>query len=238
MCKNDDFLNILKISFIKFLKTNARSNKKLKVLHPHITKDLCNLLGTDEFSFHSLGFKDGKEASIKGRYLDKKVDITIKEKETNRTVAGIAVKFVMSNYSQNSNNYFENMLGETSNIRSNNIPYFQIFCIFDILPYYDKTGNIKKWEQITEHNINKYLKLSKDNIDYYYHTPNKTLLYIIHLKSDIKEKITTKNDYTNYYLMNDFEIINSKLTFPFGNTIIYNDYEKFLEKVVYTIKSR
>ena len=63
---------------------------------------------------------------------DKKVDITITKQ--NKPIAGFAIKFVMQNYSQNSNNYFENMLGETANIRSNRIPYFQIFIILDNLP--------------------------------------------------------------------------------------------------------
>lgn len=238
MSKNDDFLIVLKKAFIKFLETNARSNKKLKVLHAHIAEDLCSLLGTDDYSYHSLGFSDGKEVCIKGRYVDKKVDITIKDKKNNKEICGLAVKFVMSNYSQNSNNYFENMLGETANIRSNNIPYFQIFCIFDDLPYYDRNGNIKKWERVTEHNIGKYLKLSNDNIDYYYHTPNKTLLYFIHINQYIPKKITTKKEYEEYYLNNDFEFTCSKLKFLFGNTVVCNDYELFLEKVMHTIKSR
>lgn len=235
MNRNSEFLCVLKESFIRFLQTNARSNEKLKILHSYIAKSLCNLLGKEEYSFYSLGFGDEKEALIKGRYLDKKVDITVRDKQ-NRNVCGIAVKFVMSNYSQNSNNYFENMLGETSNIRCNNVPYFQIFCIFDELPYYDKSGNIKKWESITEHNINKYLQLSKDNIDCYYHVPNKTLFYVVHLSSK-GNAIKTKKDYNNYYLSNSFSIENSKLKFSFENSVIYNDYEKFLEKVMYTIKS-
>ena len=238
MSKNDKFLTVLKTAFIKCMQTNERSNEKLKILHPCITKDLCDLLGTEEYSFYSLGYNDGKEVCIQGRYMNKKVDITIKDKQTGEDVGGIAVKFVMSNYSQNSNNYFENMLGETSNIRSNNIPYFQIFCIFDTLPYFDKQGNITKWEQITKHNIDKYLKLSDDNINYYYHTPNKTLLYIIHIEPDVEEKITTKDKYKKYYLKNKFDIVCSDLEFSFGNTVIYNDYEKFLRKVVYTIQSR
>ena len=61
-----------------------------------------------------------------GRYINKNVDIVIYKRTV---IAGIGVKFVMQNYSQNSNNYFENMLGETANIRSKNIPYFQIFVI-------------------------------------------------------------------------------------------------------------
>lgn len=52
-----------------------------------------------------------------------------------KVAAGIGVKFVMQNYFQNSNNYFENILGETAHIRSKRIPYFQIFIIPDILPH-------------------------------------------------------------------------------------------------------
>ena len=35
------------------------------------------------------------------------------------------------------------MLGETANIRTNSIPYFQIFIIFDKVPYYGKGGEFK-----------------------------------------------------------------------------------------------
>lgn len=37
---NDDFLNILTQSFDIYLKTNARSNEKLKILHQKIANDL------------------------------------------------------------------------------------------------------------------------------------------------------------------------------------------------------
>lgn len=67
-------------------------------------------------------FFNGKEMKLDGRYIDKVVDITILK--NSKPIAGIGVKFVMQNYSQNSNNYFENMLGETANIRCANIPYF------------------------------------------------------------------------------------------------------------------
>lgn len=92
--------------------------------------------------FFSLGYGAGQEHKISGRYVDKAVDITIAE--NNIPVCGIAVKYIMSNYSQNSNNYFENMLGETANIRSAKIPHFQIFATPDKIPYFDKDGNIKK----------------------------------------------------------------------------------------------
>ena len=232
------FLETLKKSFIKFLKTGARSNKKLKILHSFIANDLCQRLKSKNYTFYSLGFQKGKEVNIKGRYIDKKVDITVRDTESNSDVCGIGVKFVMNNYAQNSNNYFENMLGETANIRCNNIPYFQVFCIFDSFPYYDKKGNIKRWEQISTHHLEKYIKLSSDNVDNFYHTPNKTLVYIVHIDSNTTQKIKTKKDYRTYYLENPFTVTKSALPFTFGNAIIYNDYKKFIEKVFHTIKSR
>lgn len=233
---NSQFLAILKKSFITYLQTGARSNKKLGVLHGAISKDLQERLHDNNYSVYSLGYGICKEHKINGRYVDKAVDITIAE--NNMPVAGIAVKYVMSNYSQNSNNYFENMLGETANIRCAKIPYFQIFIISDKIPYFDKDGGISKWEMINEHNLNKYIKLSNDNIDTYLHTPNKTLLFIVRIQDKkAVTKISDKHEYQNYYLNNDFDMAVSALNFDFGNTIVYNDYDKFIDKVVHAIKS-
>ena len=233
---NSQFLEILKQSFIAYLHTGARSNKKLEILHGAISKDLQERLQDDKYSVYSLGYETGKEHRIIGRYVDKTVDITITE--DNKSVAGIAVKYVMSNYSQNSNNYFENMLGETANIRSAKIPYFQIFVIPDKVPYFDKEGGISKWEHINEHNLKKYINLSNDNIENFLHTPNKTLLFIVHIKDNkTVTLISSKKEYEQFYLNNDFEMCISTLDFDFGNTIIYNDYDKFIQKVVYAIKS-
>lgn len=157
---NKEFLEVLKKAFIKYLITGARSNEKLKLLHSSISKDINERLNDTRYSIYSLGYKLGKEKEINGRYLSKKVDITITEND--KPIAGIAVKYVMSNYSQNSNNYFENMLGETANIRSNNIPYFQIFIIFDNLPYFKKMviyPNMKQLLNTTYLNILNYLRI-------------------------------------------------------------------------------
>ena len=64
---------------------------------------------------------------MSGRYMEKRVDIVVLKDE--KDIAGIGVKFVMSNYSQNSNNYFENMLGETANIRAGKKKYFQVLLL-------------------------------------------------------------------------------------------------------------
>ena len=77
--------------------------RKLKILHGAIATDLQQRIGL-EYGIQSLGYGDGREGVIDGRYIEKKADITITRGDAN--VAGIAVKFVMQNYSQNSNNYF------------------------------------------------------------------------------------------------------------------------------------
>lgn len=230
---NQEFLTVVGNSFKKFLETGSRSNEKLKILHGAIAKDLKERLGIG-YSVCSLGIGDGKEEKLDGRYIDKVVDITIKHKQ--KSVAGIGVKFVMQNYSQNSNNYFENMLGETANIRCANIPYFQIFIIPEKLPYYNKQGLIQKWEEFTIHNATKYLTLSEDNIQTSIHTPTKTLLFVIHLP-EISQPIIDKTDYVNYYEhQTDFIVSESNTQYgDFSSAVIYNDYEDFIEKVVHYI---
>ena len=232
---NDSFLHVISESFGAFLaKGTSRSNDKLKPLHGAIARDIAEMLGED-YEVGSQGYMFDKEAEMQGRYADKKVDITIKH--NGRAVAGIAVKFVMQNYSQNSNNYFENMLGETANIRCNHCPYFQVFIILDRLPYYKKDKTISKWESFSDHNIRKYLKLSEDDVNVYFHTPNKTLIYVVHLP-DPTVDIRTQEEYMNYYRHHDHVLTLSAHKYDsFGPTVILNDYESFIEKVYHTIKA-
>ena len=231
---NQEFLNVVGNSFKKFLETGSRSNEKLKILHGAIANDLKKRLG-GSYSIQSLGIGNGKEMKIEGRYIDKAVDITILKKT--KPIAGIGVKFVMQNYSQNSNNYFENMLGETANIRCANIPYFQIFIIPDKIPYYKNDGTFQKWEEFTEHNSAKYLTLSNDDIQTSIHTPTKTLLFVIHLP-EIEGEIRNKNEYASEDSENEnFRICESQTQYGnFSSAVIYNDYEDFAEKVVHYIK--
>lgn len=234
--ENKEFLEIIGSSFIKFLETSARSNKKLKILHGAIATDIEERLGKD-YAICSLGCGEGKEVKISGRYMDKTVDIAIYKGEND--IAAIGVKFVMNNYSQNSNNYFENMLGETANIRANKKKYFQILILPEELPYYDNSGKITHWEKITNHNINKYIKLSNDDEDVFFHTPIKTLICIIKLPKLDTQIITNKTQYKKHYL----DIRNIKLELStnilnsFGDRVVFNDYEDFIKKVVFYLKS-
>lgn len=234
---NNQFLQIIKKSFSEFLKTHSRSNKKLVVLHGAIAEDIQNRLGVG-YSIKSLGMGDGREGKMDGKYMEKTVDILISKDK--KDIAGIGVKFVMNNYSQNSNNYFESMLGETANIRTNDKDYFQILILPDEMPYYTNKGVITKWEKITTHNIDKYVILSKDNTGRYFHTPIKTLLFIIKFPNCNHSIITTKTKYRKYYLNQILYSpirISADLHSVFGNAIILNDYEVFVEKIAHYLKS-
>jgi hypothetical protein len=231
---NQEFLSVVGDSFKKFLITGSRSNEKLKILHGAIARDLRSRLGNG-YQIRSLGVGNGKEMKLDGRYIDKVVDITILKNYV--PIAGIGVKFVMQNYSQNSNNYFENMLGETANIRCANIPYFQIFIIPDKLPYYKKDRTIQKWEQFTSHNSQKYITLSNDDIQTSIHTPTKTLLFVIHLP-EAEGRVNNEREYKNYYEQNDeFSVCESSTQYgSFSSAVVYNDYEDFAQKVVHYIQ--
>lgn len=241
MLTNDEFLKIIKDSFATYLIVGtSRSNAKLKALHGHIASDLKENLG-DDFSVLSQGYGNDCEGTIEGRYYPKNVDITIVYK--GKPVAGFAIKFVMRNYTQNSNNYFENMLGETANIRSNAIPYFQIFIIFDKVPYYKRSGEFCRYDFITEHNLKKYLKLSNDDPDIYYHTPNKTLIVLLTLKEKtLNYHFLDINDYANFYRSiiddDDLLVYSSKIKDFFGNTVILNNYENFINRTTNLIKGK
>lgn len=241
---NQGFLNVLSHSFNEFLHSGtSRSTAKLKPLHGAIARDIAQCFGAD-YSVVAQGLGEGKEALIQGRYVEKRVDITICRKEAEgdkqTPVAGIAVKFVMQNYAQNSNNYFENMLGETANIRAAQCPYFQIFIVLDRLPYYKKeTKRIVKWEHFTEHYVEKYVSLSKDNIDTFFHTPNKTLLYVVHVPDNDDLLNQRAEEYMAYYAGCNDPICVSAEQYPaFGSSIIMNDYELFREKVYHSVMAQ
>lgn len=241
MMTNDDFLRVVKDSFATYLAVGtSRSTAKLKTLHGHIASDLKEILGAD-FSVCAQGYGDDKEGSIDGRYYPKNVDVAIMK--NGKPVAGYAVKFVMRNYSQNSNNYFENMLGETANIRANSIPYFQVFIIFEKVPYYENGGKFKKYDVISAHNLDKYLKLSKDDPGVFFHTPDKTLVVLIKLKEKASDyRFKNSGEYADYYrsVLEDEDLMrySAKITDPFDDSVIYNDYEDFIERTYHIIMGR
>ena len=229
---NQSFLETLTESFQIYLKTGARSNEKLKILHGKIACDLENKLQKEskEFNVYAYGIGNGKEKTLNGNYYDKTVDIAIFKNE--KAIAGIAVKFVMSNFSQNANNYFEGMLGETANLRTQKLPYFQILILPETLPYFKENGDVKKIEELKKQYLHKYFKLSQDNPNLFFHTPNKTLLVIVRLPDF--HNANNKEEYKKICAKQKLSYA-TKIKPPFEDGVIFNDYAQFLEKVFHTI---
>ena len=246
---NKRFLKCLERSFLKYLEKGAkgvRGTGKLKILHPHIAEDLRSVLG-DKYQIFSLDEKRGKEKIFPGRYMEKRVDIAIMKGE--KPVAGVGIKFIMSNYRQNTNNYFENMLGETANIRTNSILYFQIVICFARSPYFYKEENkeriIKNFEKISLGHLEKYQILSQDDTLIYLHSPIKTLLVLVDFANIDCEKLFENNELrtSNEFIQvvkekgaelkfseleDEKQILDSKLFFE--NSLIFNDYQGFIRK--------
>jgi len=158
----NSFLRAISKTFRAYNTFGARSNKKLIPVHKWFAEVIENKLGKG-YSVKSLG-KDG-EFKLDGKYYPKTLDISIFKNQ--KIIATISFKFVTSNYKQNSNNYFENLLGETANIRRVNVGFAHFLVLRARTPYYDKNkGNLrgkeKKIEILNENDLVKYVKLFND----------------------------------------------------------------------------
>ena len=231
-------------SYKKYLERGERSPEKLKPLHGFISKSIKEGLG-DGYEVKSLGYGPGKEEKFRGGLYDKNVDIAISKEE--KQIGAIAVKFVTSNYSQNANNYIENMIGETFNIRSADIIYSQVLIIKNPLPYLNRDKTVGKIETIHSEKIGKYKKLleiKKDQLA----VPNSLFFKLIDTcDSDIYQKhidtrhIVKDEDINNALLRNasvkDFDIgavedIDNDVKKFYEQ---HSDFEKFILNLTETI---
>ncbi|HOK35963.1 MAG TPA: hypothetical protein P5071_01840 [Paludibacteraceae bacterium] len=160
------FLSAISESYKNFVEYGPRSNKKLIPLHTFVGETLQNIWGKD-FELYFIS-ESTKEFTVEGKYYPKAIDITVAQNGI--PVFCFGVKFITSNYKQNSNNYFENMMGETANIQAKkDLPYAQLIILRHETPYYEKTvqksGRKKatKIEIINEYYLQKYLNLIFDS---------------------------------------------------------------------------
>lgn len=146
---------VIQNSIKKYLIYGARSNKKITMLHDFIGKSVIDKL-PENYNYFSLPHG---EISVPGKFYNKKVDVCIKN-ESN-IVGTISVKFVMSNFCQNSNNYFENLIGEMYNLKETG-PRLYVMIIFEEIPYYDKSGDVVRYEKFKD--AARYDSLAGDGI--------------------------------------------------------------------------
>lgn len=230
MYRETSFLKAISDSFKKYIEHGARSTEKLKPIHHFIANTLKDIWGK-EFTICYIG-NNSKEMNISGKYYNKDIDITVVKDD--KPVMCLGIKFVTSNYKQNANNYFENMMGETANIQARkDLPYFQLIILRHQTPYYEKTtqksGNKKpiKIETINEHDLQKYINLAYDTPQA--HKPYAMGILLI----DINEKnYKVKSLKTQDLFDNDFaKLMDSKLSVKNLFIEIENYRKYYLSKI-------
>ena len=219
----DKFIKAINISFAAYNKRGgARSNKKLIPIHKFLSETILGKLKKG-YLIKSLGIGDGKEATIDGKYYPKDLDVAIFKGD--KIIATVSFKFVTSNYQQNANNYFENLMGETANIRRKNIGFAHFLVLRGHTPYYSKNkGNLrgkeKKIEIISEKHLQKYIKLFND-MDFP-HKPDLMGICLLDFDENKRAKFVNLDDFdfsdeTKQLLKNDFS------------------FNKFLDKFVHLV---
>ena len=208
----DKFIKAINASFAAYNKKGGvRSNKKLIPIHRFLSEIILKKLKKG-YSIKSLGIGDGKEATIDGKYYPKDLDVAIFK--DNKIIATVSFKFVTSNYKQNANNYFENLMGETANIRRQNIGFAHFLVLRGHTPYYSKNkGNLRGKEKgieiISEKHLQKYIKLFND-MDFP-HKPDLLGICLIDFDQNKKAKFVNLDDFdfsveTKKLLKNEFSL--------------------------------
>ncbi|WP_338972033.1 hypothetical protein [Spiroplasma endosymbiont of Panorpa germanica] len=217
---------------------NSRSSQKVDGIHERISQDLDFILGSD----YMIRTKKttGNEVNVKGAYVNKNVDIAIERISDKKIVAVIEVKMHLSSISKNLSNNFENLLGQSANMRSVNIPFFQVSFLNAEAPVFSLTNDLKM-ETINLKWVNRYLNLSFANSKDLKHVPDCTLIFAFNLlKSGGQCK--NKRDYNRFidesFLKKENSIQKYKLdqNLKFGPNVIFNEYLDFLVNVVNKIR--
>ena len=173
------FLAAMQQSYGMVLRYGVRSNEKTKVLHGWVQDELRRELG-EGYEFTGQTPASASEAKVAGMYYDKDVDVLVAR--DGQELAVISIKFVISNYWQNSVNYFEQQLGETANLRRKNIVYGNLFCVTNPIPYKNRSGEITRRERLREHDIQRYARLRADHE--HLHAPQELAIGIVELDTE------------------------------------------------------
>ena len=171
--------------------TANRSKARLRILHGWVQKEIAEQIGTD-YEIYGLNDEGGAEEKVSGWFYEKNVDVAVKR--DNRVFGVVSIKFVNSNFRQNAGNYFEGQLGETANLRRNDIVFGNIFCVTNPIPYLNKQRKLVRMENIRDSDIEKYHKLVRDHI--HVHAPDVQAFCVFQLDWEKKQitGICDRND--------------------------------------------
>ncbi len=202
-----DFFNAIKESYFKYLLCGDRSEEKLKPLHAWVGNTIKMFIP----DLYEVYFLNGKEVQTEGEYYTKVVDVAIVKKEFKpikrrigfksvfyipKIEMAISIKFITSNFKQNANNYFENLLGECANLRARGIKFGHLVVFRDKIPYFGRNKKIKHWETLEDHDISKYIKLLFQEKEKFFHAPNFICVEVININPIVEEFYNRKPKFT------------------------------------------
>lgn len=149
--------------------TATRSSKLLMPMHSAI----ADQVESHGFTTRSLR---NKEYKFEGPYGTKDLDVAIFK--DNKLVGAIMFKGIRSEYNKNSNNYFENMRGESQLLLDGGIPVYQIILIPTKVKHKDSKGIIT-FESPSDASYNNYVHYINDG-----YKPEKLKLGVYYIDVD------------------------------------------------------
>ena len=149
-------INIINESFLAYLTSGSRSNKKTLILHNGLKEMIEKQLPE-----YNVAIEQNIESVNAGG--QKSCDIVAYKNDIPHFI--FPVKFIMTNYYQNKNNNWENLTGELFHLKkkNKNIKIIPINIIFNNLPYCKKSSCISKFEYIT---YNKSYKITENLVEW------------------------------------------------------------------------
>ena len=140
------------------LGASSRSQKKLKVLCQWIREEILKKLAGYEVYATGDGKPENKR-KVDGKYYQKKVNIAISRGDCE--LGAISVRLIESSYKKNVNNYLEQQLGETANLRGQRLIYGNIVFLPHPIPV--SRDDWMSVEHLTNASLDRYRKLVADH---------------------------------------------------------------------------
>lgn len=156
------FIQIINETYQRYLKYGSRNPKKVNYFHLSIKKLL------EQYFTRKKCYDIELEYKIESCHSSNKKRCDIVVLKNNIPYIIFPVKIAMTNYKQNKNNYWENLIGELTSIKwcNPNIHIIPINIFMDKIPYVKNDKKIKNFENITTIDIENYKYLIRHNICY------------------------------------------------------------------------
>lgn len=237
---NSGFLEAVAESILIGL-TAPKSPEKVRPLHGAISEDLEERTKLPVFSLRTARqVKEGAtsgEKKVLGAYREKRVDIAIWPEAALAPRLCIGVKAPLNNITQNYVNMFENVLGDTLNLRTAGIEYAHVLVIPVARPFFTKDKIIKSVEHFTTDFLREYVALSFADPARHAHAPAPLAMSLVRLPDNpYLRPGAHQSDYNAHFheLHRDgaFELRFEGIeAFEVGELLVINDYEGFVQRL-------